>query len=133
MADAQHLVDLVEQAGWTGPGEFAEVAVQHLAIEEVQGVPAGGQGRHGVLLGLGDRLQELADLGHAHLPWMTFTVEQDEAHTPVGEGGYARLGMTPLPSGQAELVEQPRRRVRWRGRLQCAVGSGRVHDGFPPG
>jgi hypothetical protein len=62
MADAQYLVDLIEQAEWPGQWQFAQVEVQHLAGEEIQRVPAGHQGPHGVFLGMRHRFEELADL-----------------------------------------------------------------------
>jgi hypothetical protein len=51
---AQHLVDLVEPAGRPRQGQLAEVEVEDLAVQEVEGVPAGGEGRDRVVLGLGD-------------------------------------------------------------------------------
>jgi hypothetical protein len=133
VANAQHLVDLVEQAGRSGPGQFTEVEVQDLAVQKVEGVPAGGEGPDRVVLGLGDGLQELAHLGQAHLPRVAFAVEEDEAEAPVGEDSHGRLGVTALPGGPAQLVEQPRRSGRWRGRRGRWLGSGAGSHGGPPG
>jgi hypothetical protein len=63
VANAQDLAHLVEQAGRPGQRQLPEVPVQHLAIEEVEGIAAGGEGADGVFVGLGEGLQELADLG----------------------------------------------------------------------
>lgn len=134
MPDAQHLMDLVEQAGRPGQRQFAEVEVKHLAVEEVKRLAAGGEGRHRIFFRLGDRLQELADLGYAQLARVPFAVEQDEAEAPIGQGGHARLGMAALPGDLAELVEQARGRGWQRRRLGRCLGKGvSSHDGSSRG
>jgi len=65
VTDAQHLADLVEQAGRPGLRQLAEVEVQHLTVQEVERGAAGGEGLLWVFLGVGNRRQELADLGQA--------------------------------------------------------------------
>jgi len=76
VADAQDLANLVEQAGRLGQWQFAQVEVQHFAVEEGEGVAAGGDGPEWVFFGLGEGLQELADLGQAHLARMALAVEE---------------------------------------------------------
>jgi hypothetical protein len=44
VADAQHLVNLIEQARRSGQGQLTEVDMKHFAIEEVESVAADSQG-----------------------------------------------------------------------------------------
>jgi len=67
VADAQDLAHLVEQAGRPWARQLAEVQVQYLPVEEVEGVAVGGDGPHRVFLGAGHRLQELAHFGQAQV------------------------------------------------------------------
>src|SRR5437868_4864620 len=82
--------------------------MQHLAIEEVEGVAAGGEGSDRTLFGLSDGLQELADLGQAQLPRMTLAVEQDEAARPI-RTALAEVWLPELcQGGLAHAIEQAR-------------------------
>jgi hypothetical protein len=106
---------------------------QYLPVKEVEVVATGGEGPDSDFLGLGDGLQELADLSKAHLPGMAFAVEEAEAAAPVGEGGHGRFAVAALPCGQAQLVEQPGRSGGQRGRLGRWLGCGVAGLGCPPG
>jgi len=124
MADAEDLVDLVEQARRPGQRQLAEVEVEDFAVEEIEGVPAGGEGPDGIWFGLGDGLEELTDLGQAQLARVTLAVEQDEAAVPVGEGGDRGLGMAKLPCCLANLFEQTRRGRGGRGGARSLLMGG---------
>jgi hypothetical protein len=129
VADAEHLADLVEQARRSWQGQFAQVHVQHGTVEEVDGVAGGGEGAEGVGVGPGDGVEELADLGQAHLTGMAFPVEEDEATGPIDEGVDGGFGMAVVACGLAEMVEQAGWLRGWRGRRR---GRGvRVHEALP--
>ena len=98
--------------------------MQDLTGQESERGAAGGEGQQRVFLGLGERLQELADLGQAQLARMALAVEEDEAASPVGEDGDGWLGVAVLPSYLAKLIEQARRRRRgsWLGNEIAAQG-----------
>ena len=82
--------------------------MQYFAVQEVEGVATGGDGPNRVFFRLRDGLQELAYLGQAQFPGVTFAVEENEAAAPVSEAGCGGLGVAPLPGGLLYLVEQPR-------------------------
>jgi hypothetical protein len=102
--DAQHLPDLVEQAGRPGQGQFAQLEVQHLAVKEIEGVAGRSDRPDGILLGVGDGLQELTDLRKFQLARVAFAVEQDRASAPGDEASHGRLVVPALPRGLAQLV-----------------------------
>jgi hypothetical protein len=105
MPHAQHLVDLVEQAWRPGPGQFAQLQVEDLAVEKIHRIPAGGDGQQRVLFGLRNELEELGYFRQPHLAGMAFAAEQDETPAPVHEGGHGRFGVTALLRGLAQLVQ----------------------------
>ena len=88
VADAQHLTDLVEQAWRPWAREFAEIDAEDLAVEKLQGLPGGFDGHQGRRLGLGDVLQEAADLGPRQFARVALAVKEDVAPRP----GHVALG-----------------------------------------
>jgi hypothetical protein len=76
---AKHLPGLVEQPGRPGQRHLTQVPMQHLAVEEIEGVPGCGEGSQRLFLGTGDRFEELDQLGQCQLAGMALAVEQDEA------------------------------------------------------
>ncbi len=80
--DAQHLPDLVQQAGRPRQWQFAQAQMQHLAIQKVEGIAAGCQRHNRVFFGLGDGLQKRADFDQAHVTRMALAVEEDEPAAP---------------------------------------------------
>ena len=116
VADTQDLTHLVEQAGWPGQRQFAEVQVQHLVVEKGKRVTAGGEGPNRIFFGLGNGFQELADLGEAQVARMSLAVEQDQAARPVSVAFAGTILAEARPRDLAYQVEKPRGLRRSRDR-----------------
>jgi hypothetical protein len=101
MADAQHLPHLIEQARRPWQRQVADLDVQHVAIEQGDGIAARRQGADRITFDLGEVIEKLPHFADAHLPWMALAVESDEAFTPIGHGRGRRLGVPLMACGVA--------------------------------
>jgi hypothetical protein len=78
MPHPEHLTLLVEQPGWPGPGQFAQVDAQDRAIQQFEGRPRRLQRRQRLLRGPHDMFQKPACVRQAQFARMPLAVEQDE-------------------------------------------------------
>jgi hypothetical protein len=126
LADATGATEAVEQARRVREGQVAQVQTQNLVKEE--GEPRVGffQTEQGILLGLGNVLQEAAHVTVRKVAGVPFIVEENQAARPVG-AAFAGTVLAEACSGHlADEVEQ--RRLR-----RCRGGKRLRRHGFLPG
>jgi hypothetical protein len=84
LADATAAAQAVEQARRLGAGQFPDGEAEDVVVEEGEGGVGFFQPIERILLGLGDVLEEAADVAGRKITGVAFVVEQDEAARPVG-------------------------------------------------
>jgi hypothetical protein len=77
--------EAVEQARRVGEGQVADGQTEDLMVEEGEGRVRFVEAVQGIRFGLGDVLQEAADVAGLEVAGVALVVEQDQAQRPVGE------------------------------------------------
>jgi hypothetical protein len=112
--------------GWLGEGQFAKVQAEYVVVEEGEGGVGCFQAAQRLLFGLGDVLQEAAEVAEVAVARMAFVVEQNQAACPVGAVFSRSIVAEACLRHLADEVEET------RGGRSSRGGKRRGGHGMPP-
>jgi hypothetical protein len=128
LADTAGPADAVEQAWRLGAGQLAHVQTEDVVVKERQRAVGLGEAVERILLGVGDVLEEAADITWLEFAGMAFVMEQDQGAGPVGVAFRGAVLAETLAGELTDEIQKPR---GLRGGREWGRRSG--HGGPPKG
>ena len=116
LPDPTGAAEAVEEARRLGAGQLADRQAQDVMVEEGESGVGFFQGVQGIGFGVGDMLEEAADVAGRQVAGVAFAVEQDQAARPVGVALAGAVLAEARLRNLLDEVEEARRLRRVHGR-----------------